>query len=137
VVTQRARNRWLSALRKPNALRATSLITRLIPSFLALPCPVSMNAAISAHPRSTADFRDVGVRAPGEELAAALPTWRRSAPVRAVGLAAPPAALVPAELQSVIAVKEIARPGHRRAFHLAGENPAGRAGPGLSSAVTR
>ncbi|MBW8698500.1 hypothetical protein MBT84_02805 [Streptomyces sp. MBT84] len=38
-------------------------------------------------------------------LQRALPTWRRSAPVRAVGLAAPPAALVPAELQSVIAVK--------------------------------
>lgn len=51
-------------------------------------------------------------------------------PAKAAGLAAPPAALVPAELQSALAVREIARPGHRRALHLGGEHPAGRASPG-------
>jgi len=47
VVTQRVRSRWFVALRTPKAARATSLITRLMPSLLALLCPVSMNAAIS------------------------------------------------------------------------------------------
>ena len=56
-MTQRVRRRWLSAFLNPNALRVTSLITRLMPSLLALLWPVSMNAAISVPQRSTVAAR--------------------------------------------------------------------------------
>lgn len=52
-------------------------------------------------------------------------------PARTVGLPAPPAALVPAELQPALAVRQIAGPSRRGALHPRGEHPALGAGPRL------
>ncbi len=75
-VTQRVRSRCLSALRKPNAARATSLITRLMPSLLALLSGVDECGGLGP---SAVDgdgelphLRDVGIRAPCEQLPAGL-----------------------------------------------------------------
>ncbi|KUM92872.1 hypothetical protein AQI88_29720 [Streptomyces cellostaticus] len=63
MVTQRVCRRWLAGLWKPWAALATSLITRLMPSLLALLWPVVMNASISDHQRSTvtASWRTSGM----------------------------------------------------------------------------
>lgn len=77
-----------SALRKPSALLATGLITLLFPSHLALLCPVSMNAPVSGHHRSTAvaSCCTSGVPESARQVRnfqRAWPIWCESAPVRA------------------------------------------------------
>jgi hypothetical protein len=49
MLAQRDRRRWLMGFRKPKALRASSLISRLTPSLAALVMPVRMNASICGH----------------------------------------------------------------------------------------
>lgn len=70
MVTRCVRSRWLSALRKPNALRAASLIARLMPSLLALLSPVSMNASTSGYRRSavTASCLTSGMSEPAHQV---------------------------------------------------------------------
>src|SRR6185369_17581951 len=48
---------------------------------------------------------------------------------RARGLATPPAALVPEELQPPFSIRQIAGPGQRRTLDPGSEDPAGRTGP--------